>query len=402
MLAAMVLLCALSPVDDAAVEAALGSAGPNEVSLRAAWRSCPEPLRGDLRFLLLNMPVRDLRTLSGERLLENVALAPEALERAPWRDRVPESVFRNAVLPYAHVTEARDDWRRLLRDRYQSKALEIGDPLRVALWMNENLFADFGVKYHPTKRRAPDQCVTETLRLRYASCTGLSILLANALRSVAVPARLVGVYQWHDRSGNHTWVEVWDGERWRSLGAAEPGPPDQTWFREKAARANAAKRESAVWAVWFERGKHTFPVSWRKDAWDIPAVNVTREYQRSFARELRLAPEPQEFEPLEGSFVAEAGAVVSFEGGETAQRLARSVADLLGASLGKAGAIRVLEERADRAFAHVEIRVESVLVRFAGEAGSETALAWLRALRSLPESGGPFVKLPCCRIRSGG
>lgn len=386
---------------DRELEAALAKAGPNAASLRRALSRCKAERREDLRFLIVNMPDRDLRTYSGERLLENVNLAREAFEGAPWRDRVPADVYRNAVLPYANVTEERDDWRRMLRDRYQAKARELGDPLKVALWMNENLFADFGVKYHPTKRRAPDQSPTETIRLKFASCTGLSILLVDALRSVGVPARLAGVYLWQDRSGNHTWVEVWDGSGWRYLGAAEPGPPDSTWFSEKAAKADPSQREFAVWAVRFERGRETFPVSWRRDPEDIPAENVTERYQRVQARNLGLDPEPEEFRLLEGTFVAEEGTGVVAEGGEEAARLAGEIARELGARVAESGPVRVRHDPAGEGECALRVSVEGVEVSFAGPRGAETALAWIRALRSRPESGKAIVRLPCCVARRG-
>ncbi len=386
---------------DRELEAALAKAGPNAASLRRALSRCKAEQREDLRFLIVNMPDRDLRTYSGERLLENVNLAREAFEGAPWRDRVPADVYRNAVLPYANVTEERDDWRRMLRDRYQAKARELGDPLKVALWMNENLFADFGVKYHPTKRRAPDQSPTETIRLKFASCTGLSILLVDALRSVGVPARLAGVYLWQDRSGNHTWVEVWDGSGWRYLGAAEPGPPDSTWFSEKAAKADPSQREFAVWAVRFERGRETFPVSWRRDPEDIPAENVTERYQRVQARNLGLDPEPEEFRLLEGTFVAEEGTGVVAEGGEEAARLAGEIARELGARVAESGPVRVRHDPAGEGECALRVSVEGVEVSFAGPRGAETALAWIRALRSRPESGKAIVRLPCCVARRG-
>merc|ERR1712110_657166 len=66
--------------------------------------------------------------------------------------------------------------------------------------------------------------VTETLRLGYASCTGMSILVANALRSVGIPARIVGTALWNrPEGGNHNWVEFWTGEQdggWHYMDAA--------------------------------------------------------------------------------------------------------------------------------------------------------------------------------------
>ena len=47
----------------------------------------------------------------------------------------------------------------------------------------------------------------------YGSCTGISITYADALRTLGIPARLVGTPAWHGRQadGNHNWVEVWLG-----------------------------------------------------------------------------------------------------------------------------------------------------------------------------------------------
>ena len=49
-----------------------------------------------------------------------------------------------------------------------------------------------------------------TMVFGYASCTGISILYVDALRSVGIPARLVGTPAWHgkENDGNHNWVEV--------------------------------------------------------------------------------------------------------------------------------------------------------------------------------------------------
>lgn len=58
-----------------------------------------------------------------------------------------------------------------------------------------------------------------TLLFGYASCTGVSILYVDALRSIGVPARVTGTPAWHGGpggasgppQGNHNWVEVWLG-----------------------------------------------------------------------------------------------------------------------------------------------------------------------------------------------
>lgn len=63
-----------------------------------------------MRFLVANMPQRDLRTLAAAFLLENVDLACRARKASPWKYGVPYDIFLNDVLPYASINEARDPW----------------------------------------------------------------------------------------------------------------------------------------------------------------------------------------------------------------------------------------------------------------------------------------------------
>jgi hypothetical protein len=72
----------------------------------------------------------------------------------------------------------------------------------------------------------------------FASCTGVSILYVDALRSVGVPARLVGTPAWKGvaSNGNHNWVEVFLGDGWYFNEAYPAGPgetfdkPCDKWF----------------------------------------------------------------------------------------------------------------------------------------------------------------------------
>ena len=81
-------------------------------------------------------------------------------------------------------------------------------------------FGQLSVKYSTARKRA-NQSPKESIEQGLASCTGLSILLADACRSVGVPARLAGIPSWKNKNGNHTWVE--SVGRWVAIykGAAE-------------------------------------------------------------------------------------------------------------------------------------------------------------------------------------
>jgi pimeloyl-ACP methyl ester carboxylesterase len=263
-----------------AIEAALAAAGTNRVELESALAGVPAPQRGSLEFLLEHMPARDLESLGASYLLEHVALAHEALAAAPWRDRITSELFLNDILPYASVTERREAWRQPLREECLPLVQECRTPGEAACRLNERLFPLVKVKYSTQRRRA-DQGALETMESGLASCTGLSILLIDACRSVGVPARLVGTPSWVDKRGNHTWVEVWD-DGWHFLGAAEPDPAglDRGWFTGDAARARRDSRESAIYASSFRRTGLTFPLVWAPRADYVPAVNVTERYTR--------------------------------------------------------------------------------------------------------------------------
>src|SRR4051794_15990373 len=66
------------------VEAALGRAGDNRAEIEKALNRTPAGQRRGMAFLVANMPERDLRTLRGDFLLENVALAYKARQEVPW------------------------------------------------------------------------------------------------------------------------------------------------------------------------------------------------------------------------------------------------------------------------------------------------------------------------------
>jgi hypothetical protein len=135
--------------------------------------------------------------------------------------------------------------------------------------------------HYSTKRAKADQSSSETMKSGLASCTGLSILLVDACRSVGVPARIAGTPMWVNGRGNHTWVEIWDGG-WHFLGAAEPDAAglDHAWFVRDAAQAQKGQPEHAIYASSFRRTKLPFPLDWAPDIHWVNAVNVTGRYTK--------------------------------------------------------------------------------------------------------------------------
>ncbi len=268
-----------APVDEKkAVRSALDRAGENRAELERALGEVAAPRRGGLEFLIANMPEGDLRSLDAEFLLENVNLAYDAVERAPWGKTIPGEIFLNDVLPYANVNETRERWRRDFSERFWPLVENCKTAGEAAQVLDRKIFPLLKVRFS-TKRRKADQSPGESIEIGMASCTGLSIILADASRAVGVPARLAGIPNWVNKRGNHTWVEVWDG-RWHFTGAAEPSNHglDHAWFQHDASLADASSPAHSIYAASFRRTETVFPLVWAPGIDWVHAVNVTHRY----------------------------------------------------------------------------------------------------------------------------
>lgn len=255
----------------------LKQANENAAALEAAIREAPADEREALAFLIAHMPVRDLQSLSKDFLLSNVSLAYRARSATPWAENIPKELFYEYVLPYASVNERRDNWREDFYDRFIEIAKTCATPTEAVAKLNIGAFQSLKVSYHATKRPKPDQSPYESTKAGYASCTGLSIILIDACRAVGIPARFVGTPQWSDRSGNHSWVEVWDKE-WRFVGACEPSRLNEGWFVEKASKADESNPRHRIYATRFSGSTLTFPMVWKPGSKEVPAEDVTRRY----------------------------------------------------------------------------------------------------------------------------
>lgn len=265
---------------DGDVEAALANAKSNRAELEKALNGAAKEQRPGIAFLVANMPDKDLRSLKADFLLKNLDLAYQARAKMPWGGQIPDALFLNDVLPYASVTETREAWRQEMMDLCMPIVKDCKTPSEAAQALNMALFTKLKVKYS-TQRNRPDQSPSESIKIGMASCTGLSILLIDACRSVGVPARMVGIPKWPHKPGNHMWVEIWDGD-WRFTGACEPDKNglDRGWFVGEAAGAKKDSIMSAIYASSFKRTNTNFPLVWQPSGKDVFAENVTDRYTR--------------------------------------------------------------------------------------------------------------------------
>ena len=228
------------------------------------------------RFLVEYMPEMDRGKLGATFLAENLDLALRARAEFSWARAAPEEIFFDDVLPYAVLDEPRDPWRAEFYAMAKEIVAGAATATEAAQALNREFFKRVGVHYDTGRKRA-NQSARESRESGRATCTGLSIILVEACRSVGIPARAVGIASWPHKAGNHTWVEFWDGG-WRFLGADEydPAGPDRGWFAEDARRARAGDPEHGIYAS-----------AWRAEAWFTPpwspgeklaAVEVTARY----------------------------------------------------------------------------------------------------------------------------
>jgi len=267
------------------VDSALVRAGDNAAQIRQALDNTPDEQKEGVRFLVAYMPERDLTSLSADFLLNNVRCAYLAWNEAPWKDRISKVMFFNDVLPYASINERRDDWREDFYKRFKPLVAETDSPAEAAAILNQRIFPMLNVRFSRGRAKG-DQSPYETIEAGTASCTGLSVLLVDACRAVGVPARFAGTPLWADKSGNHSWVEIWDGD-WHYTGAAEPVADhlDRAWFTSRAATARRDHPLHSIYATSFRPTGVKFPLAWDRNIDYVHAVNVTDRYAKHEERD---------------------------------------------------------------------------------------------------------------------
>ncbi len=244
---------------------------------RASKKLGPEGRRA-AEFLCRSMPERDRQTLTADFLMENLRLALAARKRFPWAKNLTDERFFNDVTPYAVLDETREAWRPKMLLQAQELVKGSHSASEAAQALNRQLFNLVGVHYN-TNREKPNQSPSESIAQGRATCTGLAILLVDACRAVGIPARVAGVAKWTTKEGNHTWVEIWDGE-WKFLGADEYDAQglNRGWFVGDAAQAVADVPRNAVWASSWQPSDGAFPLVWDENNRSVAATNVTNRY----------------------------------------------------------------------------------------------------------------------------
>ena len=137
---------AQQPYVDSLVKSTLEIAGSNRGELQNSLDSIDSNMKPGLNFLLAYMPPSDAKSLGSEFLLEHVRGAYKAWHGSAWKDQVDEKTFLNYVLPYANVSERREQWRSDFRERFLPLIEAAKTPSEAAVILNQQIFPKLGVK----------------------------------------------------------------------------------------------------------------------------------------------------------------------------------------------------------------------------------------------------------------
>jgi len=242
--------------------------------------------------------VDNLETLESGILVPTINISLTARDVFPWAETIPKDIWLNYVLPYASVNEPRVDWRTLFSKKLgplvQNPLLEAENIAEVVSILNDQLWSVLRPQGEIKFKSDQTPLIYDPMSVidyGFASCTGLSIMLVDALRSVGVPARIAGTPAWHGNmsDGNHNWVEVWlgpgqglHGEAWSFIESKPAGGnesltnPCDKWF----CNPSHFDGKTQVFAPQYDRQSNTtvYPMSWDLQNENVPGVNRTSYY----------------------------------------------------------------------------------------------------------------------------
>lgn len=201
-----------------------------------------------------------------------VASAQEAL---PWESASVPPEIRQAYLQADRVFfEQPCEWRSSVAAIFRPLVAHCKTAREATLHIAANMTSATGV-YYSTQRSKAVMNAMEALREKKVSCSGQSILLVCALRSVGIPARVVGVLTWNHVRGNHTWAEAWVDGAWQMIEFNETDF-NTPWVMEGIGMLNPAMLSQRIYAVGTPGARLQFPPLLGQER--IPAEDVTERY----------------------------------------------------------------------------------------------------------------------------
>ncbi|KAJ8599226.1 hypothetical protein CTAYLR_006381 [Chrysophaeum taylorii] len=253
-------------------------------------------------FLVDNMPPMDepnKATLFDDGVAAvgvNASVAAKATY--PWAAAVPQDIFDEYVASYALLNEPRTDWRPFLEavvaPLVENLATAEDAIAMVNGYVNSSVsvWKSLGVSFKSSQTPLIFDPLS-TAAYGYASCTGISAMFVAALRSIAIPARVVGTPAWRGdaENGNHNWVEIWNATTgaWDFIEGRPSGGgetltnPCDKWFCNPSKFPTTPNNATPVFAARFDR--HTnlsvYELAWDPTNLDVPGENRSDYYMQA-------------------------------------------------------------------------------------------------------------------------
>jgi hypothetical protein len=262
------------------------------------------PWDKDNEMSLFGNPIDDVDGLGNGIVGVGINASLTAKSVFPWARDIPRDYWYDYNLAYCTVNEARNNWRPYLHNKTLPLLKGLSPTASIAEvvnTVNAGLWSALGYNgddiYFKSSQTPLIYDPLSTITFGYASCTGISILLVDALRSVGVCARVAGTPAWHHNpeEGNHNWLEVLykseDEENggW-SWGIIEGNPaatgetiqdPCDKWFCN-AGHFGTGNASTPIYASRFDKfaAKTFYRMSWDMDNVDVPGDDRSEYYNR--------------------------------------------------------------------------------------------------------------------------
>lgn len=247
-----------------------------------------------------------------------VALATLCPVFAQWQQEIPQDVRQNYLESDRVLSEDACDWRKPVGDIFKPAVSHCSTAREAVLHIAAHMTELTGA-YYSAERRRQDMNALEALAEKKISCTGQTILMVCAFRSVGIPARAVGIPTWNHVRGNHTWPEVWLDGKWQMIEFNEKDF-NTGWVMENIGMLDPEHPWQRI-LVQHPKGRLIFPVGDMKNH-PVNAFDATERY-RALAAEwyaksglpanrqrLMLDLQPRSEQPLPVQLVAADGTVL--------------------------------------------------------------------------------------------
>lgn len=221
----------------------------------------------------------------------------------------PNDVYYSWVLPYRIMHEKPEQWRYPLNLALSSLVSGLADTVTAVQTVIPQIWAlrtnaTFMALLNLANVANPSESLVfvngsdslqpfaDTIARGTASSLGLSIYAVAALRSIGIPARVVGVNHWGTRAeGNYYWVEFWtcranDGTDVWSFFDADPGaavpPINSAWFLPAFTRWAQKGNQTGIYTGTFDRalpdGLWNVSMQGNRTAIIVPSIDRTDFY----------------------------------------------------------------------------------------------------------------------------